>query len=216
MIIQGGTIRGGTIKGSAVVVAPTMRSVLSSAGQTAYDAASSGNWFTVSNVDYGNVVSGLSSVTKYGLNDTQLSVGGSAWSAGYAQAFGAYLNAQVSSGTYIIGFVGKISSGTGGITPLISNALPTTGTYSPIAGNAIITSGALGYYLRRAPSAVAVTSYLGIVSNVTALTNSTINSGITSWYTNTGGPINYGAPWTSYNANPLLFQALGTSTYQWT
>jgi len=41
-------------------------------------------------------------------------------------------------------------------------------------------------------------------------------SGITNWYTNTGGPINFGAPWIAYNTNPLLFQALGTPTYQWT
>ena len=218
MNIGGGLNIGGGIKiANDLVQTPTstMRSLLSSASQTAYDNTTPGNWFSVTSTDYAAVYSGLSSVTKYGLTDTQLGTGSQAWTAGYAQAFGTNMNAQLASGTFIIGFVSKISASSGGITPLISTALPTAGTYSAIANTAYASSAAYVYYLRRAPTAVASTSYIGIVGNVNMITNQTINSGITNWYTSTGAP-NYGAPWTAYNSNPILFQLLGTSTYQWT
>ena len=212
MIISGGTILGGRIKD---YTAPTMRSLLSASGQTAYDAATGGNWFNVSAADYAAVFSGLASVTKYGLTDVQLGSGNNAWSANYAQAFGAGLNAQLATGTYIIGFASRtFTTSIGTFTPLISTTLPTSGTYSPIANSPTNNStNALNYYLRRAPSAVAATSYLGIVGNVNMYASNSV-TGITNWYSTTGSP-NFTAPWTAYNANPLIFQALGTPTLQW-
>jgi hypothetical protein len=211
-------IGGGINIGNGITIASessTMRSLLSSASQTAYDATTPGNWFSVTDTDYATVYSRLSNVTKYGLTDVQLGTGSQAWSLGYAQAFGTNLNGQLSSGTYIIGFVSKISSGTGGITPLISTSLPPTATYSPIANTPYATSGAYRYYLRRAPTATGATSYIGVVGNVNMVTNQTIGSGVTNWFSNAGAP-NYTSPWSAYNANPILFQVLGTPTYQWT
>jgi hypothetical protein len=215
MNIGSGINIGGGINIKTEVTAVTMRSLLSSASQTAYDSTTPGNWFNVTSTDYAAVYSGLASVTKYGLTDTQLGTGTQAWSANYAQAFGINMNGQLSAGTYVIGFVSKISSGTGGITPLISTTLPTTGTYSPIANTAYAPSSSYLYYLRRASTATAATSYIGIVGNVTMTTNQTITSGISNWYSSTS-PNNFGPPWTVYGANPILFQALGTPTYQWT
>lgn len=211
MQIIGGKIVGGRIKDYSAV---TMRSLLSASGQTAYDTTTVGNWFNVSVTDYAAVVSGLASVTKYGLNDSQLAGGNQAWSANYAQAFGAGLNAQLAAGTYVIGFASRThTTALGYFTPLISNALPTSGTYSSLANSIGNNStNVLNYYLRRAPSAVASTSYLGIVGNVNMITNTTV-TGVTNWYSSTGLP--YGAPWTAYNTAPLIFQALGTPTYQW-
>lgn len=209
MIISGGRIIGGRIKDYTPV---TMRSLLSASGQSAYDAATGGDWFSVSASDYAAVFSGLSSVTKYGLTDVQLGSANNAWSGGYAQAFGAGLNASLASGTYVIGFASRSSAGSGTITPLISTTLPTSGTYSALANSASVSSTSLVYYLRRAPSAVASTSYLGIVGSGNMYATNSV-TGITNWYSNTGSP-NF-TSWISYNANPLIFQALGTPMLQW-
>lgn len=211
MQIIGGQIKGGRIKDYSPV---TMRSLLSASGQTAYDSTTVGNWFNVSAADYASVFSGLTSVTKYGLTDVQLGSANNAWSSGYAQAFGAGLNAQLAAGTYVIGFASRTyTNALGYFTPLISNALPTSGTYSSLANSVGNNSNnVLAYYLRRAPSAVATTSYLGIVGNVNMYSTTSV-TGITNWYSNTGSP-NF-TSWVAYNANPLIFQALGTPTLQW-
>ena len=213
MIIESGITLGAGITVNSEISTASMRNLLSASGQTAYDAATGGNWFSVSSTDYANVVSGLASVTKYCLSDAQMSSAAGGWSGGYAQAYGANLNAQLSAGTYVIGFGAKPYSTITAVTPLISTALPTSGTYSPIANSPAAAAGAIAYFLRRPSTATAATSYLGFVGNNT-MASATI-SGITNWYSTTGSP-NFTAPWTVYNANPIMFQALGTPTYQWT
>ena len=56
----------------------SMRALLSASGQAAYDAAATDNFFAVSQADYDAVVAGLSSVTKYGMNDSMVAENGSA------------------------------------------------------------------------------------------------------------------------------------------
>ena len=213
MIIQSGITLGAGVTITSEISTGSMRNLLSASGQTAYDAATGGNWFSVSSTDYANVVSGLASVTKYCLSDAQMSGVAGGWSGGYAQAYGANLNAQLSAGTYVIGFGAKPYSTITAVTPLISTALPTSGTYSPIANSPAGAAGVISYFLRRPSTATAATSYLGFVGNNT-MSSATI-SGITNWYSTTGSP-NFTAPWTVYNANPIMFQILGTPTYQWT
>jgi hypothetical protein len=190
--------------------ASTMYSLLSSAGQTAYTSTTAGNWFTVSSADYAAVFAGLASVTKYCMSDAQLALVNSDWTAGDAQAWGAGLNAQISSGTYVIGFVSKANATAGTVTPLISTALPTSGSYSAIANAPAISANTLQYYLRRAPTATAATSYLGIVGSVNMDTATSVSG--TLWYSTSGPPYTI---WQAFNADPIVYQVLGTPTYQW-
>jgi hypothetical protein len=97
------------------------------------------------------------------------------------------------------------------VTPLISTALPTSGSYSAIANSPAISANTLQYYLRRAPTATAATSYLGIVGSVNMDTATSVSGNL--WYSTSGPPY---VTWQTYNADPIVYQVLGTPTYQWT
>ena len=208
MIISGTNFYNGTITASGVV---TMRSLLSASGQTAYDSASTGNFFNVSAADYASVATGLVSVTKYVMTDVQISASSGGWTATYAQAYPTGV-ATVPAGEYIIGFVCKPYSTAGTATPLISTTFPPTGaSYTAIANSPTQpTASALNYYIRKAPTtATASTSYLGLVLSVTG---ALVNIGGSGYYS-VGGP-----PYTSFTAwTPtfMTYQVLGTPTVQW-
>lgn len=213
MIISGTTFNGGTIIASGIV---TMRSLLSASGKSAYDAASTGNFFAVSSTDYGNVATQLSSVTKYVMNDSQLAVSPSGgWTATYAQAHPASV-ATVPAGTYIIGFVARAGSLTSGtVTPLISTGFPPSGaSYAAIANSPTTpTTVALNYYIRKAPTtATAATSYLGLVHSQTVALNTSSLTGLQGYYSPAGPPY---TSWTSWTASFMFYQVLGTPTVQW-
>jgi hypothetical protein len=213
MIIGPGINIGNGIKITSESSTSLMYSLLSSSGQTAYTSTTAGNWFTVSSTDYAAVFSGLSSVTKYCMTDTQLGLGNNGWVGADAQAFGSGFNAQLTSGTYVIGFVTRTQTAAGSVTPLISTALPTSGSYSAIANSPSISGGVLQYYLRRAPTATAATSYLGIVGTTGVNMETASGVSVTNWYSTSGPPY---TSWQAYNANPIIYQVLGTPTYQWT
>ncbi len=200
----------------ASVPSATLRSVLSPTGQSAYDAATTGNFFAVSSTDYGNVATQLSSVTKYVMNDSQLAVSpGGGWTATFAQAHPASV-ATVPSGTYIIGFVARAGSMTSGtVTPLISIGFPpSAASYSAIANSPTTPNTvALNYYIRKAPAtATFATSYLGLVNSQTVALNTSSFTGLQGYYSQSGPPY---TSWTSWTASFLFYQVLGTPTQQW-
>jgi hypothetical protein len=210
-------IDSGITIGSGITISPgpsQLRGVLSPAGQTAYDAATVGNFFSVSSTDYGNVAAQLSSVTKYVMNDSQMAVSpGGGWTANFAVAHPAAA-ATVPSGTYIIGFTCRQGGSPGTATPLIATAFPPTSTYSAISNSPTqSTLNAQNYFIRKAPTtATAATSYLGIVQSATAPLNNTSFSGQQGYYAASGPPW---SSWTSWTANFLFYQVLGTPTQQW-
>ena len=195
--------------------AATLRSVLSASGKTAYDAATTGNFFAVSSTDYGNVATQLSSVSKYVMNDSQLAVAsGGGWSAAFAQAHPASV-ATIPSNTYVIGFVARAGSSTSGTaTPLIATSFPPTASYAAIANSPTTpTINALNYYIRKAPAtATAATSYLGVVHSQTVALNNSSLTGLQGYYSASGPPY---TSWTSWTASFLYYQVLGTPTVQW-
>ena len=189
----------------------SMRALLSASGQAAYDSAATDNFFAVSQADYDAVAAGLSSVTKYGMNDSMVAENGSAWSAGYAQQFPLALG-TVPSGVYLFGFISRTQSG-GTTTPLISTTFK--GTYTAISNspNAAV-SGARGYFLRKASAATAATSYIGLVNSTTGLLGTTgfnIAAGQQGAY---DGAAPY-STWTLWTGAFQIFQMLGTPTLQW-
>ena len=188
-----------------------MRSLLSASGQTAYDAAATDNFFAVSQADYDAVAAGLSTVTKYGMNDSMVAENGSAWSAGYAQQFPLALG-TVPSGVYLLGFISRTTTG-GTTTPLISTTF--RGTYTAISNSPNAATGsARGYFLRKASASTAATSYIGLVNSTTGLLGSTgfnIASGQQGAY---DGAAPY-STWTLWPGAFQIFQMLGTPTQQW-
>ena len=100
--ITGGLHIGGTGARIGSPATAAMRALLSASGQTAYDAATSGNWFEVSSTDYAAVYSGLSGTSKVGMSDTQMNESGTSWSINYLTTL-PQANATVASGNYIIG-----------------------------------------------------------------------------------------------------------------
>ncbi len=219
MIIGPGiTIGGGIGIDAGVGASPgggDMRSLLSASGQTAYDAAATDNFFAVSQADYNAVVAGLSNVTKYGMDDSRIAENGSAWSATYAQQFPLALG-TVPSGVYLFGFISRTQTG-GTTTPLISTTFK--GTYTAISNSpSAATGGARGYFLRKASTATAATSYIGIVNSGNG-TLGTTDSNVTpssngAGYDNTV-PYSTWTNWNGVGAKLLIFQMLGTPTQQW-
>lgn len=200
----------------ASVPAATLRSVLGPTGQSAYDAATTGNFFAVSSTDYGNVATQLSSVSKYVMNDSQLAVSpGGGWSANFAQAHPSSV-ATVPSNTYVIGFVARGGSSTSGtVTPLISIGFPpSAASYAAIANSPTTpNTAALNYYIRKAPAtATFATSYLGVVHSQTVALNTSSLTGLQGYYSPSGPPY---TSWTSWTSSFLYYQVLGTPTVQW-
>mgnify|MGYP006281135979 CR=1 FL=1 len=200
-------------KTAAAAAVGSMRSLLSASGQSAYDAAATNNFFAVSSADYAAVASGLTSVSKYGLNDSVVAESSGGWSANYAQAFPSTIG-TVPAGEYIIGFQAKGGTTVGTVTPL--NSTTFRGTYSAIANSPATVSNTRTYYLRKPSAATAAISYIGVVYSTTApLTVTTFNVPVAQ-QASYDGSSPYSGPWTTWNANLLIFQTLTTPTLQWT
>jgi hypothetical protein len=215
MIIGPGITVGGGIGIDAGVGASPgsgdMRSLLSASGKTAYDAAATDNFFAVSQADYAAVAAGLSSVTKYVMSDDLVAENGTAWSGTYAQAYPSTIS-PVPSGVYLFGFISRTST-SGTSTPLISTTF--RGTYTAISNSPTTPSGGVrGYFLRKASTATAATSYLGLVNSTNGLLGTTgfnVSAGQQGGYDNT---VPY-STWVSWAGAYQIFQMLGTPTQQW-
>lgn len=212
-------IGGGIEIGSGIIISPPpsqLRGLLSPSGQTAYDAAATDSWFTVSSTDYANVQAGLAGVSTIGYTNDQLLNAGT----GFSRNFGATLNqanATVATGNYILGLVSR-SNGTG--STLVFQAYSSTvfkGTYS-VVGTGSLTmnqSAVPTYWLRKNPSAaVASTTYVA----VGAPTGGVLNWGGTgTWGSGaTGGGYSANmSSWTDFSSNLPAQQWLLTNQQQW-
>lgn len=159
----------------------TLRSFLSGAGQTAYDAASADSFFAVSQTDYDAVVAGVASTSTLGPSDADFSgASGSAFAGNYLFTAD-QSRATVPAGNYIIGFravteyANQQWSIYGGAT-----FRSTSPAYSQISTTSPSTGATLGtyYYLRKAPAVQAATTYIAIFGTQT-LTMTTNNSYLT-------------------------------------
>jgi hypothetical protein len=194
-----------------VAATPSLRSFLSGAGQTAYDAASADSFFAVSSTDWDAVVAGVASTSKVGPDDTQFASGpGNAFSSGYIITYPS-ANATVPANNYIIGFRAttvytnqqyRIYGG-----PTFKSTSP---VYSQISTTSPSTGGTTGtyYYLRKAPTVQAATTYIGIygTQNLTMTVNAT-----GFW---AGGGYTSGAftTWSNHTLNMPKVQVLITPT----
>jgi hypothetical protein len=185
----------------------TMRSLLSTAGKAAYDAASVGNFFSCSLADYNAVFAGYTDAQKIGNTDTIFNTdGGSAWTGTCASVL-PEANSTIPANTYILGFAAKMFSNAAPttVTPLISTTYK--GTYTAISNSPTIGGTNRVYYLRKDSPLISANSYVGHVAAA-----NTMQSATTS-YTNAG--YDCASPyslWTNRSATMPTFQMIVTST----
>lgn len=143
----------------------TMRSLLSTAGQTAYDSASVGNFFSCSSADYAAVFNGYADAQKIGNTDV---IFNTALNLSYTATCASILtraSASISASSYIVGFACKFSNvfANRTVTPLISTAH--TGTYTAISNSPLAPGTARSYYLRKDPPITVSASFVGHVGS---------------------------------------------------
>ncbi len=185
----------------------TMRSLLSAAGQTTYDAATVGNFFSCSLADYNAVFAGYADAQKIWNTDVQFNTAVGSSYTGTCASVLPQTNSTIPANTYIIGFAAKMFSNPSPttVTPLISTTYK--GTYTAISNSPTIGGTARVYYLRKNPPITSVTSYVGHVA-----ASNTFDQSTTS-YTNAGFDCSspYDA-WTNRNGTMPNFQMFVTTT----
>lgn len=186
--------------------AVTMRSLLSAAGQTTYDSATVGNFFSCSLADYNAVFAGYADAQKIGNTDTIFNTSlGSAYTGTCASVLPVE-NSTISANTYILGFAAKmVSNTTCTMTPLIATTYK--GTYAAISNSPTVVGTNRVYFLRKDPPITSATSYVGHVASVNSFDQ------VTTSYTNAG--FDCAAPystWTNRNGNMPHFQMFVTTT----
>lgn len=151
------------------VSAVTMRSLLSAAGQTTYDAATVGNFFSCSLADYNAVFNGFADAQKIGNTDVIFNTAvGSAYTATCASILPA-ANSTIAANRYIVGFACKMLTNSNyTITPLSSSTY--SGTYAAISNSpTMVGTGASAnaryYFLRKDPPITSATTYVGHVAS---------------------------------------------------
>jgi hypothetical protein len=185
----------------------TMRSLLSTAGQATYDAATVGNFFSCSLADYNAVFAGYADAQKIGNTDVIFNTAvGASYTGGCASVL-PQANSTIPANTYIIGFATKMFSNASPttVTPLISTTYQ--GTYAAISNSPTITGTNRAYYLRKDPPITSVTSYVGHVA-----AGNTFDQATTSY---TGAGFDCASPystWTARNGTMPQFQMFVTTT----
>ena len=211
MNIGGVTITGATI--SEPPPAPTsgnLRAVLSAAGQSSYDSAATGNFFSVSTADYESVVSSLSGVTRVGLPETASGMNANNVSAYSGTCASLYdiSNSTIAVNSFILGYSARVFTASGNLVLLSCTTFQ--GNYTAVANQAPVTTTGRMYYLRKNPSAVGNTTYVGIVSTVADFRQSVVSI--------TGAAFDCSSPYSSWNARngtmPVL-QILQSTIQHW-
>jgi hypothetical protein len=214
LVIESGVSVGPGIR---ITGTSSIRAVLSTAGQTAFDGAAEGNFFRVSASDYNNVRTSLANTRTIGDNADAILFTGSSYT-GTCAALNTPANSNVDPGFYIIGFVARHAATSGAnFRYLVSDSA--RGTYTQLANQALVTnvSSSPSYYLRKNPNDANVsTIYVGIAANSGAMlmSNTTWANGAFNCAVSNAATIT--APWSvRANATQPVFQTLLCGTRQW-
>jgi hypothetical protein len=185
----------------------TMRSLLSTAGQATYDAATVGNFFSCSLADYNAVFAGYTDAVKIGNTDVIFNTAVGSSYTGTCASVLPQANSTIPANTYIIGFATKMLTNTTPttVTPLIATTYK--GTYTAISNSPTIGGTARVYYLRKDPPITSQASYVGHVAGANTFDQATTS------YANAG--FDCASPydgWTNRNGTMPQFQMFVTTT----
>lgn len=212
-------IDSGITIGSGITISSIdVRSLLSAAGQTAYDAAATDAWYSVSASDFANVKTGLASTSTIGYSDAQLT----GTVSSFSQNFGATLdqaNATVTGGNYILGFVSRAQGASGGITFSPRYATSFKGAYVTLGSNQIsmTTSNVAtpAYWLRKNPAIQGGTVYVAVGTPNGGAGLSWAGTGTWGSGATGGGYTSNNTSWTDFNTGLPAQQWLLTTVRQW-
>ncbi len=176
-----------------------------------YNAASVGNWVSITAAEYANVKATVTGATTTGMTEAQMGESGSAWTGSCAFTLPS-ASASISSGSYIICFS---LVGLNSLTTTASCLTSTTfiGTYSNVGNSPSlsIASTTRLYWVRKAPTdSVASTSYMA-----TVLSTGSRRMGTTIF---SGGYYDCSAPyssWIAWNTQAPQHQFVTTTTKSW-
>ena len=183
-----------------------MRSFLSAAGQTTYDATTVGNFFSCSLADYNAVFVGYADAVKIGNTDVIFNTSvGSAYTGTCASVL-PIENSTIPANTYIIGFAAKMQANPScTMTPLIATTYK--GTYAAISNSPTVVGTNRVYFLRKDPPITSVTSYVGHVASANSFDQATTS------YTNAGFDCSTPySTWSNRSATMPHFQMFVTTT----
>ena len=191
-----------------------IQNILSPAALSAYDTATSGSYFSVSQADFDGAASNLASVTKVGMGDVQRTDAcATTWSNNYLVVMDNTI--IIPANAYILGYAVRLQSNvTGTQYSRLATSATYKGTYDYLIGSSYPTTVAgMNYYLFKEPQTSASTRYLGIWSSA--------NQCGVPYTTSTGG---YRGPssgpfsgiFTSQSGNFPFLQLLYTTVDQWT
>ncbi|CAN2219955.1 hypothetical protein MCEMRE196_01231 [Candidatus Nanopelagicaceae bacterium] len=194
--------------------AALMRSVLSTAGQSSYDAAVSGGYFNVTKSDYDAAFNNLTSVVKVGMTDSQVAECSAAFSGTFINVVDSAT--AIPANSYIVGFAsGLISTGSNQSLRLVISSTY-KGVYdfltSATAPVNVTTSGAK-YFLFKQPVTSSTKRFVGIWSS-----DNTCKGSGTFPEGGYAGPSST-SPWgtfTSRTSDLTRLQVMYSSEDQWT
>lgn len=194
---------------SPAQAAATLRSVLSTAGQSAYDATVNGGYFEVIQTDYAAANSGLTNMTKIGMSDATISGTCNPWGGTYLTVTDSAIN--IPANAYIVGFASGFVSASANSNIRLATATSYKGTYNWLTTLTAPTSGSgAKYFLFKAPATSASTRYLGIWGSATLC-------GSSGPFPN-GAYSSSGPPWSSfsnYSSDTINLQVLYSTSDQW-
>lgn len=146
---------------SPAIGANSLQSILSPAGLSAYDTATAGSYFAVSQTDFDNATTNLASVTKLGMADSDRTITCSTWSLNYVTVLNSSIT--IPANAYILGFATRLRAGA----PANSYARLVTsstykGTYNFLVNSDFPTTvSGMNYYLFKEPVTSPSLRYVG-------------------------------------------------------
>lgn len=195
----------------------SIRAALSLTTQTRYDAATAGNFITVSSAEYASVVTAVSA-TKYIMGDTDLTSSFSGWTPGFNISYSDTTKSEgaIPTSNYIIGyaFSGGFAANTN-ITTYLRTGTASNSTHVKMGDNVVFQPG-LGnktlYFIRKAPSTLTTQkTYVSFYMTGNNLGQVSGKSNYPVYYSNF---INTNS-WTLFTGGYPAFQVIATPTKLW-
>jgi len=149
---------------SPAQAAAQLRTLLSPAGQTAYDSAVAGGYFNVSQSDYDAAFNNLTGVTKAGMTDSQITECSGSFSGTFIVVVDSAT--AIPANSYIVGFAsGLVGSGANQSLRLVSSATH-KGVYDFLTtATAPVSTSGPKYFLFKEPVTSSSKRFLGIWSS---------------------------------------------------
>lgn len=189
---------------------------------SSYDAATIGNFITITATEYASIANSLAYTTKLGMTDAQMGESGTAWT-GYCASVLPSANSSVSAGSYIVACTMR-NQNTTVFRPLFNTVHPGSNSntsFTSISNAPTISSATGQYYLvRKKPPVVTANGFVGhvggstgtLASGTTIFSGSGVNNGYYACVVGANPPF---TPWTGRNSTQPMVQWLICSTQQW-